>query len=81
MRPLRADFFLAGHTHGGQICLPGGRPIITHDGMPRGQCKGVFRMDGTWYVVSRGFGFAGIPVRVNCPPEVGEVEMVRAPER
>jgi predicted MPP superfamily phosphohydrolase len=76
VRPLRADFYLAGHTHGGQICLPGGRPIITHDRMKHPFCKGVHRMDGTWYVVSRGFGFAGIPVRFCCPAEVAEITTI-----
>jgi predicted MPP superfamily phosphohydrolase len=75
---LDADFFLAGHTHGGQICLPGGWPLITHDRMPRRYSKGIFRFDGTWYIVSRGFGFAGVPVRINCPAEVAEITTVGA---
>ncbi len=78
IRPLNADFFLAGHTHGGQICLPAGWPLITHDRMPRCHSKGVFRFDDTWYIVSRGLGFAGVPVRINCPAEVAEITTVRA---
>jgi predicted MPP superfamily phosphohydrolase len=78
-RPLEPDFYLAGHTHGGQICLPGGRPILTHDRMARRYCKGVHRIGATWYVVSRGVGFAGIPVRLFCPSEVVEVTMVAGP--
>jgi uncharacterized protein len=76
-RPLAADFFLAGHTHGGQVCLPGGRAIITHDRMPKALCKGIFRIGQTWYAVSRGFGFAGLRLRVNCPAQVIEVEVRR----
>src|SRR5258706_69872 len=57
IRPLAADVFLAGHTHGEQICTPWGWPLITHDRMPRRYCKGVHRFDGTWYIVSRGLGF------------------------
>jgi predicted MPP superfamily phosphohydrolase len=76
VRPLRADFFLAGHTHGGQICLPGGRAIITHDRMPRRYCKGIHRLGGCWYAVSRGIGYAGIPVRLFCPAEVVEFTTV-----
>jgi len=76
IRPLAADFFLAGHTHGGQICTPWGWPLITHDRMPRRYCKGVHRFDGTWYIVSRGLGFAGVPVRINCPSEVAEITTV-----
>jgi predicted MPP superfamily phosphohydrolase len=73
VRPLAADLFLAGHTHGGQCCLPGGWPIITHDRLPRRLSKGVHRYEGTWLVVSRGIGFAGMPLRVFCPGEVGEI--------
>lgn len=79
MKPLFPDIFLAGHTHGGQICFPGGRPLITHDRMPKRFCKGVFRMENCWYIVSRGFGFAGIPLRIHCPAEVAEITTVAAP--
>ena len=78
-KPLAPDFYLAGHTHGGQICLPGGIPIITHDRMGRRLCKGVHRLDGTWFIVSRGMGFSGIPARLFCPSEVMEVTLARGP--
>jgi len=57
-KPLAPDFYLAGHTHGGQICLPGGIPIITHDRMGRRLCKGVHRLDGTWFIVYSSTGSA-----------------------
>jgi predicted MPP superfamily phosphohydrolase len=75
-RPLAPDIYLAGHTHGGQICMPGGWPIITHDQMPRRHCKGIHRLDDSWLIVSRGFGFAGIPVRLFCPAEALEITTV-----
>jgi predicted MPP superfamily phosphohydrolase len=74
---LRPDLFLAGHTHGGQVCLPGGRPIIRHDSLPRRLCKGIHRVGGTWLIVHRGFGYSGLPVRVFCPAEVIEMRLVR----
>jgi hypothetical protein len=77
-KPLAADFFLAGHTHGGQICLPGGIPIITHDRMPRRYASGIHRLGETWYIVSRGMGYASLPLRVNCPSEVAEVTVAAA---
>lgn len=76
-RTLTPDLFLAGHTHGGQVCLPGGFPIIRHDTLPRRYVAGVHRYDDTWLVVSKGFGFSGPRIRVCCPAEVMEIELVR----
>jgi hypothetical protein len=74
---LRPDVFLAGHTHGGQICLPGRWPILRHDSLPRRLCTGVHRAASTWLVVSRGLGFTNIPLRVFCPTEVVELVLTR----
>jgi predicted MPP superfamily phosphohydrolase len=74
---LRPDVFLAGHTHGGQICLPGRWPIIRHDSLPRRLCTGIHRAANTWLVVSRGLGFTDIPLRVFCPTEVVELVLTR----
>ncbi len=76
--PLRSDLYLAGHTHGGQICLPGKRAIITHDSLPRHMSGGVHDIDGTVLVVNRGMGFSKFPVRVFCPAEV--IEIVLTPK-
>ena len=76
IRPLQPDLFLAGHTHGGQVCLPGGHPLLTHDRMPKSLSKGVHRLRDTWYVVSRGLGFASLPARLFCPPEVAQITLV-----
>lgn len=70
---LQFDLFLAGHTHGGQICLPGGVPIIRHDALPRRLTTGAHRVGTKWLVVSRGLGATGLPVRLFCPPEVIEI--------
>ncbi|MDB5291952.1 MAG: Phosphoesterase [Phycisphaerales bacterium] len=76
-RGLKADLFLAGHTHGGQVCLPTGRPILTHDSLPPPWATGAHRVDDTWLVVSRGLGYTGLPVRAFCTPEVGEVTLTQ----
>ena len=78
VRFLGADLFLTGHTHGGQVCLPGGVPIITHTSLPRRLCRGIHRMGRTWFVVNHGMGFSGLPLRVLCPPEVLELELKRS---
>jgi predicted MPP superfamily phosphohydrolase len=80
--PLAADLVLAGHTHGGQCCLPGGLPLVTHDSLPRRMSKGVHELPGgALLVVSRGLGFATLPLRVFCPAEVIEIRLEQAPQR
>jgi predicted MPP superfamily phosphohydrolase len=75
---LHADVVLAGHTHGGQVCLPGGWPLMTHDSLPKRMGSGVHRTHGTWLVVGRGFGFSTWPFRLFCPAEVIEVRLAGA---
>jgi predicted MPP superfamily phosphohydrolase len=77
-RFLNADLFLAGHTHGGQICFPGKIPIIRHDSLPAKFIGGINRYHETWLVVNRGLGFSSIPVRINCPAEVIEIRLRKA---
>lgn len=74
--PPRADggpsLALCGHTHGGQIRVPGWGAPMTHSRLAtRRQADGVFEIEGTSVVVSRGFGTAHVPVRVACRPEIG----------
>jgi uncharacterized protein len=76
-RVMKPDLYLAGHTHGGQICLPNERAILTHDSLPKRMCKGAHDVDGTCLVVGRGFGFTTMPVRVFCPAEIVEVVLKR----
>jgi predicted MPP superfamily phosphohydrolase len=64
------DVCLAGHTHGGQICLPDGTPIIGHDVLPPNMCTGLSRIADTWLVVNRGIGKAGLRLRLFCPPQI-----------
>lgn len=70
---LKPDLVLAGHTHGGQICLPGRVPLITHDSLPRHMCAGVHVTPNGCLVVSRGIGHTDIPVRLFSPPQVIEI--------
>lgn len=74
------DLVLAGHTHGGQICLPGGIPILTHDALPRRFARGIHRIGHTWLVTSRGCGFSKYPLRIFCPAEAIRVRLVGAPK-
>lgn len=72
------SLYLAGHTHGGQICLPGGRPILTALDRGSGRGRGVWRQGGMIGYTTTGLGCGGFPVRLNCPPEVALITLRRA---
>jgi predicted MPP superfamily phosphohydrolase len=71
-RAAHADFnlLLAGHTHGGQICLPGGVPITFDSVLPRAMGRGPWSYHGMIGYTSAGAGASVVPVRFNCPPEI-----------
>jgi len=64
------DVMLSGHTHGGQICLPGGIPITLDAKLPRHMGKGAWRYGKLRGYTSVGAGSSVVPVRFNCPPEI-----------
>ena len=64
---LSVPLMLSGHTHGGQIVLPGLGPIAARE-FP--VIAGSATRENTTVFVSRGVGTVYVPVRVNCPPEV-----------
>ena len=74
---LRADALLVGHTHGGQICLPGGQALIRHDSLPRKMARGAHRIGDTTLFVNRGMGFTRWPIRAFCPAEIIEIRLIR----
>jgi len=63
-----ADFnlMLCGHTHGGQICLPGGLPLMCNARC----CAGAWSYQGMAGYTSTGSGACVVDVRLNCPPEI-----------
>jgi len=64
------DLMLCGHTHGGQICLPGGTPILTNGNCPRQYVAGKWKYRELSGYTSKGVGCSGVPVRFNCLPEI-----------
>jgi uncharacterized protein len=64
---LAVPAVISGHTHGGQIVLPGLGPIAARE-FP--VIAGLAQRAGTTIFVSRGVGTIYVPVRINCPPEV-----------
>ena len=67
-----ADFslLLSGHTHGGQICLPGRIPISLSSVLPRHMGSGPWKYRDMIAYTSVGAGCSIVPVRFNCPPEI-----------
>lgn len=58
---------LAGHTHAGQVRMPG-LPVIVRQSRYRLD-EGHYRFGDSQLVVSRGLGASGLPLRLHCPPE------------
>jgi len=70
---------LAGHTHGGQLCVPGYGALVTNCGLPRGQARGLSRWGRSWLHVSAGLGTSPYtPFRFACPPEATLLTLVPA---
>ena len=67
-----ADFslLLGGHTHGGQICLPGAIPITLDSTLPRHMGSGPWKYHEMVGYTSVGVGSCVVPVRLNCLPEI-----------
>ena len=66
----RHALVLAGHTHGGQLRLPGLGPLLTNCDLPRSRARGLTRDTRGWLHVSAGLGTSPYaPVRVCCRPE------------
>ena len=61
---------LSGHTHGGQICLPGAIPITLDSVLPRRMGAGAWKYHDMVGYTSVGVGSCIVPVRLNCPPEI-----------
>ena len=69
------SLYLCGHCHGGQLCLPGGRPLITHLSRHRDLYAGLWRCGEMWGYTSTGAGLADPPIRFNCRGEVTEFRL------
>lgn len=60
---------LSGHTHGGQLCLPGGHAIVTNCNIDRKRANGLHKFENMWMHVSNGLGTSKfVPFRIFCRP-------------
>lgn len=73
---LKVPAVLSGHTHGGQVVLPG-VGAVAKARFP--VLQGLGREGNTSLFVSRGIGTVYVPIRINCPPEVAIVTLRAMP--
>ncbi len=77
------ELLLAGHTHGGQVCVPFYGALVTNCGLPRKMARGLHRWPGTkadpgaFLHVSAGLGTSPTaPIRFSCPPEASMLTLI-----
>lgn len=70
--------YLAGHTHGGQLCLPGRIPVITETSAGRRFVHGHWQYRQMHGFTCAGAGCSALPIRFNCPPEMVLLTLRRA---
>lgn len=73
--PPGPTLVLAGHTHGGQVCLPGGKALVTSTRLGVDYAYGDLAIDGKRLIVTRGLGCSILPFRFCCPPEIMILEL------
>ncbi|MBM7783506.1 metallophosphoesterase [Tenggerimyces flavus] len=74
------QLLLAGHTHGGQVCLPGYGALVSNCDLPTRQAKGVSRWRESWLHVSAGLGTSPYSrFRFACYPEASLLTLRPAP--
>ena len=70
------DLLLSGHTHGGQVRLPGVGALVANCDLPLDQARGLSRYRSAWLHVSPGLGHSlYAPFRFACRPEATILEL------
>jgi predicted MPP superfamily phosphohydrolase len=71
----RVSLQLSGHTHGGQVLIPG-KPPFFKPYLGKKYHQGLFKVRNTWLYTNRGLGVISVPLRINCPPEITHLTLV-----
>ena len=77
----RHRLYLTGHTHGGQVCLPGGISFTNSLKRNRDLNRGLWRYGQMVGYTNRGIGACIVPFRSYCPGEIMLVTLHRGPEK
>jgi predicted MPP superfamily phosphohydrolase len=72
------SLILSGHTHGGQLCLPGQIPITLDSALPRRMGAGAWTYNAMAGYTSVGLGSSIVAARINCLPEITLHRLQRA---
>ncbi len=75
------SLYLCGHTHAGQVCLPGGAPVITHSLTGRKRAAGLWRVGRMIGYTSAGAGCSGQPLRYFSRGEIALITLRRTARR
>ncbi|MEO8168702.1 MAG: metallophosphoesterase, partial [bacterium] len=71
------DLVLSGHTHGGQVVLGRfGDTTIAPAALASPYVWGKYKIGGTQMYVNRGIGTVGLPIRINCAPEITRITLI-----
>lgn len=71
------DLILAGHTHGGQVVpVKFGNFNMSFAATVSKYIEGIYKIGKSNMYVSRGIGSVGLPIRINCPPEITKITLV-----
>jgi uncharacterized protein len=71
----RVSLQLSGHTHGGQVLVPG-KPPFFQPFLGKKYPSGLFKIRDLWLYTNRGLGCISVPLRINCPPEISQFILV-----
>jgi hypothetical protein len=69
-------YYFCGHSHGGQLCLPWGVPVVTNSRCSSRYAAGSWKYGSMSGYTSRGAGSSGLPARLFCAPEIAVHSLV-----
>ena len=75
------NLILAGHTHGGQFILPFSPPLFVGSKFGAEFASGLISKTQNKMIISKGLGMSGLPLRLNCKPEIVIVDFIKSSKK